>query len=131
LVQFTGGRNPLTGGNHGGVANDRNEIAVAARLDPNHAKAVVGMAGDALDQPGKHFPIGWSRLRLHDGHRSVPVVKTLAPGATKQLDDQELDRLQAAVLAEQKRRGGKPAASIQIPVEPQTEPAVVRLTPGS
>jgi hypothetical protein len=34
------------------------------------------------------------------------------------------------MLAEQKRRGGKPAASIQIPVEPQTEPAAVHLTPG-
>jgi hypothetical protein len=54
----TGGRNPLTGGNHGGVANDRNEIAVAARLDPNHAKPVVGiLVGNALDQPGEHFPI--------------------------------------------------------------------------
>jgi hypothetical protein len=127
----TGGRNPLTGGNHGGVANDRNEIAVAARLDPNHAKPVVGiLVGDALDQPGEHFPIRWLRLRLHDGHRSVPVVKTLAPGAIKQLGDQELDQLQVAVIAEQKRRGGKPAASIQIPVEPQTEPAAVHLTTG-
>jgi hypothetical protein len=31
------------------------------------------------------------------------------PAAIKQLDDQELDRLQAAVLAEQKRRGKNPS----------------------
>jgi hypothetical protein len=78
------GRNPLTGRNHGGVANDRDEIAVTARLDPNDAKAIVGiLVGDALNQPGQHFPIGWLWLRLHDGHRSV-VAKTLAPDAKVQ-----------------------------------------------
>jgi hypothetical protein len=111
----TGGRDPLTGGNHGGVVNDRNEFAVAARLDPNHAKPVVGvLVGDALDQPGEHFPIRWLRLRLHDGHRNVLVAKTLAPGATKQLGDQELGRLQVAMLAEQKRRGRKLAVSVHL-----------------
>ncbi len=78
----TGGRNPLTGGNHGGVANDRDEIAVTTRLDPNDAKAVVGiLVGDALNQPGQHFPIRWLRLRLHDVHRTGLVAETLAPDA--------------------------------------------------
>jgi len=50
------------------------------------------------------------------------------PAAIKQLDDQELDRLQAAVLAEQKRRGRKPAVSVETPGK--IEAAVIHLTPG-
>jgi hypothetical protein len=46
---FTGGRNPLAGGDHGGVANDGDEIAVASRVDPNDTKTVVGiLVCDAL-----------------------------------------------------------------------------------
>jgi hypothetical protein len=52
------------------------------------------------------------------------------PGAIKQLDDQELDRLLAAALAEQKRRGRKPSASTETPAKPQVEAAVINLTPG-
>jgi hypothetical protein len=52
------------------------------------------------------------------------------PAAIKQLDDQELDRLQAAVLAEQKRRGRKPAESVETPDQPQIKVATVHLTPG-
>jgi hypothetical protein len=52
------------------------------------------------------------------------------PTAIKQLDDQELDRLLAAVLAEQRRRDRKPAASIQTPSKPQIEAAALHLTPG-
>jgi hypothetical protein len=49
------------------------------------------------------------------------------PAAIKQLDDQELDRLLAAVLAEQKRRGRKPAVSIRTPDKPRIEAAAVHL----
>ena len=52
------------------------------------------------------------------------------PAAIKQLDDQELDRLQAAVLAEQKRRGRKPAVSVETPGKLRIEAAVIHLTPG-
>jgi hypothetical protein len=52
------------------------------------------------------------------------------PSAIRQLEDQELDRLLAAVLAEQKRRGRKPAVSIQTPDLPQTEAVATPLTPG-
>src|SRR5580704_7069950 len=48
------------------------------------------------------------------------------PAAIKQLDDQELDRLLAAVLADQKRRGRKPAVS----VETLDKVVAVHLTPG-
>ena len=47
----------LAGGDHSGMANDGDEIAVASRLDPNDAKSVVGiLVGDALNQPGQ--PVG-------------------------------------------------------------------------
>jgi hypothetical protein len=52
------------------------------------------------------------------------------PAAIKHLDDQELDRLLAAVLDEERRRGRKPAVSIRTPDQPRLEAAVVRLTPG-
>jgi hypothetical protein len=50
--------------------------------------------------------------------------------AIKQLDDQELDRLLAAVLAEQKRRGRKSLVSVETPDKPRIEVAAVHLTPG-
>ena len=44
--------------------------ALPTRLDPNDAKAVVGiLVGDALNQPGQDFSIGSLRLRLHDVQR--------------------------------------------------------------
>jgi hypothetical protein len=52
------------------------------------------------------------------------------PAAIKQLDDQELDRLQAAVLAEQKRRGRKPADSVEPPNKRRLEASALHLTPG-
>jgi hypothetical protein len=52
------------------------------------------------------------------------------PAAIKQLDDQELDRLLAAALAEQKRRGRKPSASTEPSDKPRIEAAAVYLTPG-
>jgi hypothetical protein len=52
------------------------------------------------------------------------------PAAIKQLDDQELDRLLAAAVAEQKRRGRKPAVSVEPPDKRRIEAAVVHLTPG-
>ena len=72
-----GGHNPLAGGDHGSVANDGDEIAVTTRLDPNDAKAIVGiLVGDALNQPGQHLAIGWLQFRPHDVHRTGLVAKT-------------------------------------------------------
>jgi hypothetical protein len=53
------------------------------------------------------------------------VLPNDLPAAIKQLDDHELDRLQAAVLAEQKRRGRKPSSD-----KPRVEAVAVHLTPG-
>jgi len=58
------------------------------------------------------------------------VLPKNLPAAIKQLDDQELDRLQAAVFAEQKRRGRKPAESVEPPDKRRIEAVSVHLTPG-
>jgi hypothetical protein len=50
------------------------------------------------------------------------------PSAIKRIDDQELDRLLAAVLAEQKRRGGR--AANQPSQKHRVESVGVRLTTG-
>ncbi len=72
-----GSRNPLAGGNHGGVADHGDQITVASRLDSDYAEAVVGvLVGDALDQPGEHLPIRWLWLRLHD-----PIVPASQAGS--------------------------------------------------
>jgi hypothetical protein len=65
----TGTRIPLTSRNDRGMADDGDQLAVASRLDPDDAKAILGiLVGDALDQPGKHLPVRWLRLRLHGLH---------------------------------------------------------------
>jgi hypothetical protein len=78
----TGGRDPLTSGNHRSVANDRDEIAVTSRLYPDDAKAVLGvLVGDALDQPGKHLPVRWLWLGLHEVIVAVWSDVRIVPGA--------------------------------------------------
>jgi hypothetical protein len=68
-----GSSDPLTGGNHRGMANDRDEIAVASRLHPDDAEAVFGvLVGDALNQSCQHLSVGWLWLRLH-----TPIVLNL------------------------------------------------------
>jgi hypothetical protein len=52
------------------------------------------------------------------------------PGAIEQLDDQELVRLVAAVLAEQKRRARKLAVSVKPPDKPRIDAAALHLTPA-
>ena len=44
----------LAGRDHRGVAEDGDQIALAAGFDPQHAEAVLGVVErDALDQPGQ------------------------------------------------------------------------------
>ena len=52
------------------------------------------------------------------------------PNAIKQLKDQELDQLLAAVLAEQRRRGGKPRVSDLLPSKRAVEMVAAPLTTG-
>ena len=49
---------PLASRDSGGMADQRDQIAVAACLDTNDAKAAVSvLVGDPLEQPGEHLPI--------------------------------------------------------------------------
>jgi hypothetical protein len=59
----------------------------------------------------------------------LKLLRRHADRANTQLDDQELDRLLAAAVAEQRRRGRKPAESVETPGQPR-EAATVHLTPG-
>jgi hypothetical protein len=75
----------------------------------------------SLSVPAHADGAGAASLRRH-------VLPKDLPAAIKQLDDQELDRLLAAAVAEQKRRGRKPAVSVETPG--RIDAAVVHLTPG-
>jgi hypothetical protein len=55
------------------------------------------------------------------------VLPKCLPAAIKQADDQELDGLQAAAVAEQKQRGRKPTESVDPADKPRMEAAAVHL----
>jgi hypothetical protein len=53
---FAGCGDPFAGGDRRSVADDCHQIAVAARLRPEHAKAVLAVVeGDALNEAGENF----------------------------------------------------------------------------
>jgi len=65
-----GGGDPLACGDRGSMADQRDQISVAACLDANDAKAAVGvLVCDTLDQPGEHLPVRRLGFYLHDGCR--------------------------------------------------------------
>jgi hypothetical protein len=72
---------------------------------------------------GATADVATASLRRH-------VLPKDLPAAIKQLDDQELDRLLASVLAEQKRRGRKPAESVVPAGKLRIEAAALHWTPG-
>ena len=52
------------------MADQGDQIAMAAGFDANDAKAVFGVVvRDALDQPDEYLPIG---LHVHAAHRACP-----------------------------------------------------------
>ena len=54
---FARRRDPLAGGDHRGVADDGDQVAVAARLDAENAEAVLGVVErDTLDEAGQNLP---------------------------------------------------------------------------
>jgi hypothetical protein len=97
------GRDPLACGNHGGVADDRDEIAVPTRLHPDDAEAVLAvLVGDALNQPSENLPVGWLWLRLHGAQRTALVAEALARGAEER-GNRQIDVLEHIVA----RRAGR------------------------
>ena len=56
LTHSPDGGDPFAGGDRGGVAHDGDQVAMAARLDPQNAEAVLGVVErDALDEAGEDF----------------------------------------------------------------------------
>jgi hypothetical protein len=54
------------------VADDGHQIAVAARLRPENAKAILAIVeGDPLDEAGKHFRGRWFKVGLHADRRII------------------------------------------------------------
>jgi hypothetical protein len=53
---FAGRRDPFTGGDRCRMANDGDQIALAASLRPENAEAVLGVVeGNSLDKASEHF----------------------------------------------------------------------------
>src|ERR1700737_1953878 len=64
--------NPLTGTDHCGMPDRRDEFAVAAGLDPQNAETVLLIVvRDALDESRQHFRGGWVWLRFHNNCRVI------------------------------------------------------------
>ena len=54
---FTRRGDPLAGRDGGGVPDRRHQFAVTARLDAQHAEAVLGIViSDAFDKPRENLP---------------------------------------------------------------------------
>jgi hypothetical protein len=87
---------PLAGGDDGRVADHGHQVAVAARLRLENAKAVLSVVeGHPLDEPGEHFLGRWAQnwiscglpehpflsLGVQLGHRepNTSAVVTLGP----------------------------------------------------
>src|SRR6185437_11790806 len=61
---LTRGSDPLAGVDRGCVTHKRDEIAMAAGLDPEHAKAVLGiMERHPLHDPGEHIMVRFGGRR--------------------------------------------------------------------
>ncbi len=78
---------PLAGRDRRSMADQGDQLAVATGLDPDDAKAILGvLVGDALDQSGERLVIGWRGLALHDGSHSGPISKRCdITGRTRQV----------------------------------------------
>ena len=64
LTPCPGRGQPFPGRDGRGMADDRHQVAAAARLDPQDAEAAVDvMEGDALDGAGQDFLVWRCRLR--------------------------------------------------------------------
>ena len=62
---------------HGRVADDGHEIPEAARLDPQHAEAALGIVeSNPSNDAGEHFPVGLIGSRRCGHDWNVPTGRT-------------------------------------------------------
>ena len=100
------------------------------------------MEADLFSTASLREPSSPSAIHLDPHHRQKtppPLLPTLSsryllprdlPGGIRQLTDQEFDRLLAAVLAEQHRRGRKLPSSRKTSRKPQIKEVALPLTPA-
>jgi hypothetical protein len=54
------------------MANQGDQLAVATSLNPDDAKAILGvLVGDTLDQSGEHLAIRWRGRAFRDGRHTL------------------------------------------------------------
>lgn len=116
VVRTNGGDEALARAN---LLTGRSAFETAKRMHP----------GDVIE-PSPNSPLSSPATVDAAASPRRHVLPKDLPGAIKQLYDQELDRLLAAVLAEQKRRGRKPPVPVEPPDKPRIEATAVHLTPG-
>ena len=89
------------------------------------------MSARETSSASKSPPPSKNTIAAEAAVRSRPYIlpKDL-PKAIRQLQNQDLDRLLSAVLAEQKRRGGKVPEPDENPRKQRVEPAAVTLPSG-
>src|SRR6266511_5497501 len=69
----------FAGRDRGGMADQGDQRELVTGLDPQDAKAILGvLVGDALDQSGEHFVVGWCGLVLHDRRHTLAVLSKAA-----------------------------------------------------
>ena len=80
---FSGARDPLPGRHHGGVADNRDQVAMPPRPGPQHAEAVLGIVeGDALDQPGQDLPVRGLLTPAGGSFHDVPSAGAVSSSLT-------------------------------------------------
>jgi hypothetical protein len=82
------------------------------------------------EQPPRSAPTSAATQTVSKDHMPRLVLPRDLPGAIKRLEDQDLDRLLLAVLAEQQRRGRKPPVSAESSHQRRVEAVAVPLTQG-
>src|SRR5262249_5248589 len=72
---FAGGRDPLAGGNGGGMANHGHDVTMPTRLSTHDPKPFLGVVvGFSLDEACQHLAVGWFGLDFHESRCSIGRV---------------------------------------------------------
>ncbi len=123
-------------GRHGNHGCSRSWLSFGRRRTDTcrHASSTASSRhGTRADQPRQVRSVLGIRCREHVPPATNPASSANArrhvlprdlPNAVKHLNDEELDRLLAATLAEAKRRGRQTASTYEPSLSPKMEPAV-------
>src|SRR5215831_579507 len=77
---FAGGRDPLAGGNGGGMANHGHDVTMPACPGAQNAKTILGVVvGYSFDEARQHLAVGWFGLDFHEPRCSMERVAPATP----------------------------------------------------